>query len=61
MLPKFETLYQKKYPPDVYRKEVQAMVRLLQQRYGVERREDARGSEAPVDSAAEPEQVGFRF
>jgi DNA repair photolyase len=61
MLPRFEQLYVKKYPPDVYRKEVQAMVRLLQQRYGVDGREESRGSEAPVDGAAEPEQVGFRF
>ena len=41
MLPRFERLYVKKYPPDAYRKEVQAMVRTLQQRYGVTRREEA--------------------
>ncbi len=34
MLPRFERLYQKKYPPEAYRKEVKAMVRVLQQRYG---------------------------
>jgi DNA repair photolyase len=60
MLPRFKRLYVKKYPPDAYRKEVQAMVRTLQQRYGVKRREDAQKppeSNAPV----EPEQVGFAW
>jgi hypothetical protein len=41
MLPSFERLYARKYPPDDYRKEVKAMVRLLQERYGVTKREDA--------------------
>ena len=40
MLPRFERLYQKKYPPEAYRKEVKGMVRLLQQRYGMARRDD---------------------
>ena len=39
MLPRFERLYARKYPPDAYRKEVQAMVRVLQDRYGLARRE----------------------
>jgi hypothetical protein len=34
MRPRFERLYVKKYPPEAYRKEVQAMVRVLQDRYG---------------------------
>jgi DNA repair photolyase len=60
MLPRFERLYVKKYPPDAYRKEVQAMVRTLQQRYGVTRREDAQ--KLPESNAAtEPEQVGFAW
>jgi DNA repair photolyase len=60
MLPRFEKLYVKKYPPDAYRREVQAMVRTLQQRYGVTRREDA---QKPPESNAtmEPEQVGFAW
>ena len=45
MRPRFENLYAKKYPPDAYRKEVQAMVRVLQQRYGLTRREDAHRAE----------------
>jgi DNA repair photolyase len=56
MLPRYERLYAKKYPPDAYRKEVQAMVRTLQDRYGVRPRE---GEKKEDDSAHEPEQVGF--
>ncbi len=41
MLPRFERLYAKKYPPEAYRKEVKAMVSVLQRRYGVARREEA--------------------
>src|SRR5947207_4462126 len=41
MRPRFEKLYVKKYPPDWYRKEVQGMVRILQERYGLSRREGA--------------------
>src|SRR3954463_7780616 len=41
MLPRYEHLYARKYPPDAYRKEVQGMVRMLQQQYGLTRREDA--------------------
>src|SRR6476469_4079255 len=41
MRPRFDKLYAKKYPPDAYRKEVKAMVQLLQQRHGLARREDA--------------------
>src|SRR5436190_14363738 len=41
MLPRFERLYAKKYPPETYRKEVQVMVRVLHERHGVRRREDA--------------------
>ena len=32
MVPRYEKLYAKKYPPDAYRKEVQAMVKTLQRR-----------------------------
>ena len=38
MRPRFEKLYVKKYAPDWYRKEVQGMVRILQERYGLSRR-----------------------
>ena len=36
MRPRFERLYARKYPPEAYRKEVKAMVRVLQQRYGLD-------------------------
>jgi len=60
MLPRFERLYTKKYPPDGYRKEVQGMVRVLQERYGLNKREDA---SKPREVALEPEatQVGFAW
>jgi len=61
MLPRFERLYVKKYPPDAYRKEVQAMVRTLQQRYGVTRREDAQQTRSESNTSVEPEQVGFAW
>jgi DNA repair photolyase len=60
MLPRFERLYTKKYPPETYRKEVQGMVRALQERYGVTKREEA---SKPRDVVREPEatQVGFAW
>src|SRR5205823_12725952 len=58
MRPRFEKLYTKKYPPDWYRKEVQGMVRVLQARYGVSRREDKDHTPEP-ERAPEAEQVGF--
>jgi hypothetical protein len=61
MAPKFERLYARKYPPDAYRKEVQGMVRLLQARYGLNKREEANEAEEPEAQGAEPEQVGFAF
>jgi len=62
MRPRFERLYAGKHAPPAYRKEVQGMVRLLQERYGLMRREDAatvRQPEPPAD--VEPEQVGFAW
>jgi len=62
MLPRFEKLYVKKYPPDAYRKEVKAMVQLLQQRHGLTRREDADAErDSATPEACEPEQVGFAW
>jgi DNA repair photolyase len=64
MLPRFERLYVKKYPPDAYRKEVKAMVRVLQQRYGLTKREDAEAAddaETTPPKAIDPEQVGFAW
>src|SRR5438105_2416583 len=61
MLPRYEKLYVKKYPPDRYRKEVQAMVKVLQRRYGLGRREEAEDRDMKSAGASEPEQVGFRW
>jgi DNA repair photolyase len=61
MLPRYERLYAKKYPAEEYRKQVQGMVRVLQQRYGLIRREDADIKEKPDTVQHEAEQVGFTF
>ena len=61
MLPRFERLYAGgKYPPDGYRKEVQAMVRMLQQRHGLRRREEASTQQEPT-APLDAEQVAFRW
>jgi len=61
MLPRFERLYVKKYPPDSYRNEVKAMVRLLQERYGVTSRAEAANPEDVKSSPPDTEQVGFAW
>jgi hypothetical protein len=60
MAPRFEKLYAKKYPPESYRKEVQGMVRALQNRYGVLKRERV-ARDSAVDQTTEAEQVRFAF
>jgi len=60
MAPRFEKLYRTKYPPDAYRREVQGMVRMLQQRYGLDHRDD-RPREGAPSTTTQPEQVGFRW
>jgi DNA repair photolyase len=60
MRPRFETLYAKKYPPETYRNEVKAMVRVLQERYGLAKREDREARPQP-DEAMDPEQAGFAW
>jgi len=63
--PRFEKLYEKKYPPDAYRKEIQGMVRALQDRYGLRGRESKSEEVSTRPAAAleapQPEQVGFRW
>src|SRR4051812_45940998 len=59
MTPRFEKLYARKYAPDAYRKEVQAMVKVLQSRYGLNQREAA-SEPAPAEDA-DAEQVGFAW
>jgi DNA repair photolyase len=61
-VPRYERLYAKKYAPVDYRKQVQGMVRLLQQRYGIAKREDANHDAEPEEpQQSEPEQVGFAW
>ena len=62
MLPRFERLYARKYPPESYRDQVKAMVQVLQQRHGIRRRDEADGRaglERPTPSDAA--QVGFAW
>ena len=61
MRPRFERLYASKYPPEAYRKEVQSMVRVLQDRYGLRQRKEADAEGAPAAAPLESEQVGFSF
>jgi len=64
MQPRFERLYTKKYPPESYRKEIQGMVRVLQERYGLRKRsadEQTDASPAAEPGAPQPEQVAFRW
>jgi hypothetical protein len=62
MVPRFEKLYQKKYAPEAYRKEVKAMVRVLQDRYGLARRDDAPAAgQAERPAQDEATQVGFAW
>jgi DNA repair photolyase len=56
-LPRYERLYAKKYAPEDYRKEVQSMVRMLQNRYGLTPRE----REPHQEKALEPAQVAFAW
>ena len=63
--PRFERLYAGKYAPETYRKQVKAMVRVLQERHGLTRREDAGGqgrSRCPDDRHGhDATQVGFAW
>jgi DNA repair photolyase len=60
-LPRYEKLYEKKYAPQEYRKQVQGMVRVLQERYGVDTRKAAGAQQAPSAASSESEQVGFAW
>ena len=61
MRPRFEKLYAKKYPPEAYRKEVQSMVRVLQERYGLRKRKETDAEQASTPAPPESEQVGFAW
>jgi DNA repair photolyase len=59
-VPRYDQLYAKKYAPADYRKQVQGVVELLQQRYGLSKREDA-DHDAKPEKAGGYEQVGFAW
>ena len=61
MGPRFERLYAKKYPPDAYRKQVKAMVRVLRDRYGLRQRKEVDPKHPSAAASNETEQVGFAF
>ena len=61
MLPRFEKLYEKKYAPSDYRKQVQGMVRVLQDRYGLNTRKKADAEHESAEAPPESEQVGFAW
>ena len=61
MTPRFERLYARTSPPASYQNEVRAMVRVLQDRYGLAKRRDMGCDDSPLEGGAEPEQVGFSF
>src|SRR4029077_15000921 len=48
-LPRYEKLYERKYAPEEYRKQVQGMIRVLQARYGRNRREREPHQEKPTE------------
>jgi len=61
MLPRFENLYQRKYPPEAYRNEIKAMVRVLQRQHGLVGRDEAEKEQPNESSQPEAEQIGFRW
>jgi DNA repair photolyase len=61
MRPRFERLYARKQAPDAYRKEVQSMVRVLQERYGLRKRREADAEHSSAAASEESEQIGFAF
>ncbi len=59
MRPRFEKLYAKKYPPEAYRKEVKAMVRVLQDRDGLRKRKEWETEYS--QNVADSEQIEFAW
>jgi hypothetical protein len=60
-LPRYEKLYANKYAPQQYRKQVQGMVRVLQERYGLHNRKEADAEHTSAPASPETEQVGFAW
>ena len=61
MRPRFEKLYARKQAPETYRKEVQSMVKVLQERYGLRKRKEADAEHVSANAPPESEQVGFAW
>jgi DNA repair photolyase len=61
MVPRYERLYAQKYPPTAYRKEIQAMVRMLQERHGLARRNETNGPQDQPENVRGNEQVVFAW
>jgi DNA repair photolyase len=61
MRPRFEKLYAKKSAPSAYRKEAQAMVRVLQDRYGLPKHKEADTEQALPLPPEDRTQVGFAW
>jgi DNA repair photolyase len=66
MRPRFEKLYTTANAPAAYRKEAQAMVNVLQSRYGLAKRDrapavDRAGERAPREIPPDGAQVGFAW
>ena len=61
MRPRFERLYARKYRPGTCRKEVQSMVRVLQDRYGRLQRNEADQEQMSAPAPRESEQMGFSW
>ena len=60
-VPRYERLYAKKYAPQEYRRQVQGMVRVLQQRYALRTRKEADAEHASAAASPETEQIGFSW
>jgi DNA repair photolyase len=63
MRPGLQRLYARREAPAAYRREVHAMVQVLQDRYGLQRRDDADETGAVPDgtAATPPRQAGFEW
>jgi DNA repair photolyase len=61
MLPRMTRLYGRAEAPTAYRQEVQSMVRVLQERYGLRGRHETPGSALTEEPNRVPEQVAFAF
>jgi DNA repair photolyase len=63
MVPRYEKLYERKYAPADYRKQIQGMVQLLADRYGLDRRGSTKADPEHTSGAAPSDatQVAFAW